>query len=302
MQSRLLSYFLVVYDHQNISTAAEMLRISQPAISKSIQNLEANLGIQLFERKPGGLVRTHYADILARHVRMMDIEYRHALAEIESASEGGEGLIRIGAGPIWYSCILPDVISEFLDQWPGTRIKLQSGVISTLLPGLQSGHFDLICSSFDFPNHAGIIKEPVLDINHIVIARHDHPLTMKESVTPQEMIEYPWIVLAEDHVGTGRILSYFAAHQCSPPRFAIETSSPTNMYEMLQRGDFLAQIPERLFEIAVRHRVRQLPIVGTFWETLAGVCYRQSENRLAVHARFIDAIRRKGIELTNKAR
>ncbi|WP_436643319.1 LysR family transcriptional regulator [Microbaculum sp. FT89] len=90
MDSRLLRYFLAVYESHGISAAADDLRISQPALTKSIQKLEADVGARLFERRPGGVVPTRYADILARRVRLMDIEYRHAIAEIEAARGGRE--------------------------------------------------------------------------------------------------------------------------------------------------------------------------------------------------------------------
>lgn len=291
MHARPLKYFLAVYDNHGISAAAEQLRISQPALTKSIHRLESEFGVPLFERRPGGVVPTRYADMLARHVRLMDIEYRHAIAEIAAARGGSEGAIRIGAGPVWYSCFLPPIIEKFLADWPDTRISVQSGVINTLVPALEAGQFDIVCTSLEFPDRAGIVKEAVIDVRHSVVAAETHPLAGKPIAEPAELASYPWITVANDHVGTGRIWSYFAAHECRPPDIAVEFSSLSGMLEMVAGGRFLAHFPKVILGIARRYGVCALNIRGTLWETPAGLIYRQSEHRLRVVQKFIEAVR-----------
>jgi len=120
---------------------------------------------------------------------------------------------------------LPPIVDGFLSAWPDARLSLHGGVINTLIPGLEAGEYDLVCASLDFPNKADIIKEPIVDLKHVVIAAEDHPLTRAAIADPDALASYPWITLAEDHVGTGRIWSYFAAHGCTPPKIA-ETIEP----------------------------------------------------------------------------
>jgi DNA-binding transcriptional LysR family regulator len=298
MHARPLKHFLAVYENHGISAAAEQLRISQPALTKSIQKLEAELGVPLFERRPGGVVPNRYADMLVRHVRLMDIEYRHAIAEIAAARGGSEGVIRIGAGPVWYSCFLPPIIQKFLVDWPETRITVQSGVISTLIPALEAGEFDIVCTSLEFPNRAGVVKEPVVNLRHSIVAAESHPLAGKAIAEPAELASYPWVTVANDHVGTGRIWSYFAAHECAPPTIAVEFSSLSGMLEMLASGQFLAHFPEVILRVASRYRLAALNIRGTLWETPAGLVYRQTEHRLRLLQKFIEAVREIAVEPT----
>lgn len=281
MQSRVLRYFLAVYDTRNLSVAAEQVHVTQPALSRAIRQLEDQVGVSLFERRPHGLEPTRFADILARHGRRMDMEYRHALAEIEIAG-GAATTLRIGAGPIWYSRILPAIFPAYLRANPHVRLKVQSGVISTLVPQLLVGKFDLICSTLDFPAHPGLIREPVVEVEHVLIARRQHPLApaMSESLAPlpaQAIKGFAWIVLADDEVGTGRILSFFSSHDMSPPTIEIETSSPTHMFEMLSRGDWLAHIPRQLLPLARRYELHEVPLQGAFWSAQAGICYRTTD-------------------------
>ncbi len=305
MQSRALRYFLAVYDCGNLSVAAEKVNITQPALSKAIQALEAQLGVKLFDRRPHGVVPTRYGDILVRHARRMDFEYRHALAEIDAAGGGAHSLLRIGAGPLWYSYLLPQVLGRFLTDYPTARVRVQSGVISTLVPALQAGQVDLICTTLDFPPQAGILREPVIEVSHTVIARRDHPLHASAgpgaSASPADIARFRWITLADDEVGSGRIHSYFAANGVPPPRFAIETSSPTHMFEMLARIDLLAHIPVRMVPLARRFGLEPIPVDGTFWTAEAGICYRQTDIPAPHLERIVSMIRALGTKLRDNS-
>lgn len=282
MQSRSLRYFLAVYDSGKLSVAADRVHVTQPALTRSIQSLEEKLGVPLFERHAHSLKPTQFADILVRHARRMDMEYQHALAEINMANGGSEALLRIGAGPIWYSQILPEAFTIYLKEYPLARLRVEAGVISTLLPQLLSGQVDLICSTLDFPMGAGLIREPILNVNHVIIAHESHPLYQEanpsRAFSPQEIHHYSWIILADDHVGTGRILTFFAVHGLPPPHFSLETSSPGHMFEMLTRGPWLAQIPVQMLTQAKRFGLKELPIQGSLWSAQAGICYRATDS------------------------
>ncbi len=92
----------------------------------------------------------------------MDLEYRHALAEISALEQGLTGVLRIGAGPVWITMLLPPVIASFFRQYPKVKTRLTGGVIDTLVPDLLSGDIDIVCSTLDFPSQPEIIKEPLL--------------------------------------------------------------------------------------------------------------------------------------------
>jgi len=291
LHSRLLSYFLAVYELGSISVAAEKLHITQPALSKSIQQLESAIGAKLFERGARGVVATPYADILARRVRLMDAEYRHALAEIDISRGGGHGLIRVGAGPVWQACLLPPIVARYLARNPDVRIQLQSGVIDTLVPGLIAGQFDIICTSLDFQPRPELISETLVSLNHVVVAGPDHPLLGVSLASAQQLGRYPWVVLTHDRVGTSRILGFFSAHGEPPPRIRVETSSPLQMFELMRQESFLAQIPDAMLPLAEGFGMRRVGSEGTFWNSPAGICYRREAHRPETLTHFIEAIR-----------
>jgi DNA-binding transcriptional LysR family regulator len=275
MHSRLLRHFLKVVERRSITGAAEALNISQPALTRSIRQLEKTIGVKLFERLPTGVALTRQGEVLARRAKLMDVEYRHALAEITALEQGLAGVLRIGAGPVWIATILPKVVADFHQQFPRVKVQLTSGVIDTLHPALLEGTTDLVCSTLDFPSQPEIVKEPMIRIRHAVVGRAAHPLAGHGIVEPEALARFSWLALAFDHVGMSRIGSFFVANALEPPAIAAETTS-LGMMKILQVADFLALFPERMLPDVERYGLVRIPIEGTFWESAAGIAYRKT--------------------------
>jgi len=189
--------------------------------------------------------------------------------------QGLAGVLRIGAGPVWITTILPPVVTAFYQQFPRVKVRLTSGVIDTLVPALLAGEIDILCSTLDFPTQPELVKEPLLSIRHAVVARASHPLAGRGVVTAQDLSRYPWIVLAYDQVGTSRIGSYFVANALEPPTIAVETTS-IGIIKILEEGDFLAHFPERMLGDAQKFGLVNIPHEGTFWESEAGIAFRRT--------------------------
>lgn len=278
MQSRLLRSFLVVAEKRNLTEASNALHVSQPALTKSIQRLEEDLGVKLFDRISVGVRLTAYGEILQRHVKVMDNEYRHAVSLIDELKGGGAGTMRIGAGPVWLVSILPPVIAKFQQEVQGIKISLIGGVIDTLVPALINGELDLICVSLDFPNRSEIVKKSLFNISHVLVADPSHPLLGEaESGLDAALIQgFPWMVLKSDYVGTERISSFFAANGIEPPHIALETTSIHSLMQGLKGGHYIAHIPVQMLPLAKATGLKEIALRQPFWETTAGFAYRAS--------------------------
>lgn len=277
MQSRLLQHFLVAAERRNITAAAEVLHITQPALTRSIHQLEKLVGSKLFDRLPTGVTLTRQGEILARRVKLMDLEYRHALAEIRTLQQGLVGTLRIGAGPVWIQTLLPPVVAAFHKQFPKVRVRLTGGVINTLVDSLLAGEIDVMCGTLDFRTQSEIVKESLLRIRHAVVAREGHPLARKGTVAAKDLAHYPWVVLADDQIGMGRVGAYFAANSLAPPAIAVETVS-IGMVKVLEQGNFLAHVAEQMLPDLHKFGLVRIPHDGMFWESEAGVAYRAASS------------------------
>lgn len=281
MHSRLLLSFLTVAEQGNITRAAQVLNVSQPALTKTMQKLEYSYGVKLFERVPSGIKLTKYGDILLRHVKVMDNEHRHAVSQINELRDGRGGALRIGAGPVWLVSILPPIIADLQALHPDVSISLIGGVIDTLVPDLIKGDLDLICVSLDFPNRSEIIKKPLLETHHVLVADPSHPLADGDGVDALRIHDYPWMVLKSDYVGTQRISSFFAANGLKPPRITFETTSIHSLLQGLKSGTSIAHIPVQMLPLAHAIGLQQINLTQTIWETTAGYAYRASLQKSA---------------------
>jgi DNA-binding transcriptional LysR family regulator len=189
--------------------------------------------------------------------------------------QGRAGVLRIGAGPVWITTLLPPVVAAFYKQFPKVKVRLTAGVIDTLVPALLSGEIDAFCSTLDFAAQPEIVREPLVTIRHTVVARAKHPLAGRGIVSAADMSRFAWLVLASDQVGTSRVGSYFVANSLEPPTIAVETTA-LGIIKILLEGDFLAHFPERMLPDAERFGLVPIPHEGTFWEAEAGIAYRRT--------------------------
>ena len=191
MHSRLLRHFLGVVEKRNITAAAEALHISQPALTRSIRQLEKTIGVPLFERLPTGVALTKQGEVLARRVKLMELEYRHALSEISALEQGVTGTLRIGAGPMWVSMILPGIVTAFHQQFPKVKVRLTEGAIDSIVPALLAGEIDLACVTLSFPSQPELVKEPLVNVRQALVARAGHPSPARARSRPRIWRAFP---------------------------------------------------------------------------------------------------------------
>lgn len=278
LEPRLLSHFLAVAETGSISAAAERLNLSQPALSKSIKQLEERLEVQLLKRLPTGTVLTHYGEALSRRGRSIQREVDHAVTELHSMKGGTKGVLRIGAGPAWSAIYLPPILAKFLEARPGISIEMQNGVIDTLLPKLNDGSLDIICTTLDFPNSSEIVKEPLLRVEHGLFARAGHSLLEIENLTPKSLEDWSWATLKGDYVGHNRLGAYFAANRMAPPTVRIEMVPDLSIVSMVAQSNLLCSLPLEMEKFAKARGVELLPLdAAELWSSKAGVAYRKTD-------------------------
>lgn len=291
MFSRVLKKFITVVDFANITAAAENLNISQPALTKSIQKLEQEVGCKLFERVSNGVHLTKAGEILAHHARVMENEYRHASNRIAELSGKEQNGLRIGAGPVWLVKILPGLVAKFQNNNPDVRVTLVGGVIDTLVPSLISGDLDLICVSLDFPESPELLRVPLFDMSHHVVVDSRHPLASLKEVTPAQISKESWLTLKSDYVATQRISQFFAANGNEPPKISLDTTSIHSLMETLLSGDYIAHIPEQMLEMAQSKGLVKVDLKLPLWKTTSGLALRKNSKTSKALNEFVEIVK-----------
>ena len=197
---RLVAHFLAVADEGGVTRAAAELNISQPALSRSIRMLEDRIGVPLFHRRSSGVELTAYGRLLARRARAMQLEYEHALTEIDALLHGREGIIRIGAIPAWETIYIPRALTAARDKLEGINFTVVGGATRPLLAQLREGAIDLACIALEELTPPDIATEVLMDMERVVVSSAAHPLARKKTVTAEDLLKYPWSQLKGDEI------------------------------------------------------------------------------------------------------
>ena len=275
---RLLNHFLAVAEKGSITAAARSLNISQPALTRNIRLLEQSLEVRLLDRLPNGVSLTNFGDFLARRARFMQLEFDHALTEIEALKGGHRGELNIGVISAWGLIYIPEIIALFREEVRGVKINIFSDLSGNLISRLLNGELDLVCSGLSFPNHPQLVKEPLIQMERVVVANAGHPLTNRDTLTAADLLQYGWGFLRGDEIATSRLGAYFLSFGLAPPKVELECDSINELLSILRSTELLGTAPKPVAEDTAAHGLSALPIEGSLWHYESGMAYRREPN------------------------
>ena len=196
--SKKLRHFVVLADCGNFSDAAEKLYLSQPALTRSIQNLEQSLDLQLFDRSQRSIKLTPAGRLLLTHARgvLQDIDNLHTEAERINQLELGH--LNVGTGPFPAEHICATACARMLNAYPGITIKLQVEEPTLLQKKLIEGDMDVIVvDKRAVQSHPDIHFEPLPAESAITVVRHDHPLLKLGKLDANLIQKYPLATISQ---------------------------------------------------------------------------------------------------------
>lgn len=199
-----LAIFHAVAEAGSFSRGADRLLVSQPAVSKQVGELEARLGVKLFDRLPKGIRLTEAGSVLAAYARrMLDLEEQaeRAMAELRGLTRGR---LAIGASTTIGAYLLPEILGQFRRMHPGVELHLEIGNTEDIQHQLIEGRLDLGLTEGlveDERLEAEVFREDEL----VVIAPPGHPILAKRRVTAERLAREP-LILREPGSGTRAVV------------------------------------------------------------------------------------------------
>ncbi|MFV2049574.1 MULTISPECIES: LysR family transcriptional regulator [Bacillaceae] len=195
MELRQLHYFLTVAEELNFSRAAERLRITQPPLSLQIQNLEKELGIDLFYRNNRHVELTDAGKIFSEEVRKIIDHIDHAVEIAQRTHRGETGKLRIGfVGSATYD-ILPYVLREFRSLYPDVQVQLHEMATPVQIEALRQEEIDV--GFVRPPVNYDIIRTEIVSTSPCVLAvPKQHPLLEKKTISLSDLNHYPFVMLS----------------------------------------------------------------------------------------------------------
>jgi DNA-binding transcriptional LysR family regulator len=207
MRYRQLEAFRAVMLAGSVTQAAEMLSISQPAVSRLISCLEQDMGFPLFRRRRGRLQPTPEAQFLLGEVERAIANLDHVAQIVEDIRNRRSGHLRIACLPGFATSLLPRVIAQFLTQRPGTTISFQPRSSQRVQEWIMAQQYDVGFGEIP-PEHPAIEHESV-HVRCVCVLPEDHPLTAKPVITMADLDDVPLVSLNRDHTHTRKLREVF---------------------------------------------------------------------------------------------
>jgi DNA-binding transcriptional LysR family regulator len=247
MEMQQLRHFVSAVEHGNLGKAARALNITQPALSRSIKNLEGVLGATLLERTPRGVAPTVFGETLLSHARIILNETERATDEVKALKGLSQGQVAVGITENFASYIAPEAIAALLRERPGVNVSVVSGFYDELVAKLRRAEIDFIFGLFPpVPDEPDLAFEELF-VNHSrVFARADHPLAGKARVALAELAEYGWVVVSHQPAVSRVFRAFFENNGLRSPRHVLRTDSVTFLKAAMHATGLLTIMPEHL--------------------------------------------------------
>ncbi len=289
LYSRALAHFVAAYDQRNIRRAAAVVGVTQPAITKSIQKLEAHIGTELFDRTAEGVRPTPIALTLRRHAQNILNEARFVETEISSLFEGHFGNVRFGVGPAWSLTVFPRLLEQFCARFPRIDVEVETGVTDHLLPRLEEGEIDFWLGSLHGVEESDeVLTCPGGQSELRLYARAAHPLASAALIPAAQLLDCNWATFVHDRIGLLKLAEYFADRGLAVPRVSHRMGSMITMFRIASQSDLLVLIADTVGAEARAAGLVELRHEGCIWEFSTGMAYRRNTEHLAI-TRFLTA-------------
>jgi DNA-binding transcriptional LysR family regulator len=274
---------VAVAERGSLRAAARHLAVAQPALTRSVRDLERELGAPLFERRARGMSLTAMGVAFVRRANAVLSEVRRAREEVEQLHGGTRGEVVAGLSMVALIALLPKALSLFRARYPNVQLHLIEGWYPTLENALKDGSMDFYVGPEPVQAPpSDLVQELLFENVRIVLARKGHPLNHARSL--RQLIDAEWATTSVTFKAEEEFSELFSRFDLPAPRLALRSQSALTLMTSLAASDLLAMVPIQWI---------QSPWVG---DQLARIPIRET-----LRAPSIVTIRRAGLPLTPAA-
>jgi len=264
MELRRLRYFLAVGEALNFTKAAAQLRVGQPALSRQVQDLEDEIGVDLLRRSPRGVTLTAEGKLFLDEVRDLLKRADESVEKVRALARGEYGELHIGYAPSPTVEILPPALAAFQKAVPQVKVLLHDLSSDELIAGLRNATLELaIMVEPDSEQAAGIEFEVLRTYPVCVALAATHPLARLKYIPLEKLSAEPLVGLRRKYYPEYyRNLSRIFAPIGVKPRIAVECDSGSSLLVEVEAGRGIAlSVP--VFELVTGKRLLYRPLTGT---------------------------------------
>ncbi|MEG4072110.1 LysR substrate-binding domain-containing protein [Microcoleus sp. Pol14C2] len=218
MELRHLRYFIAVADELSFSRAAKRLHIAQPPLSQQIKDLEAELGVKLFDRKSHPIQLTPAGQAFLEEARATLVHLEQAVHKTQRIDQGELGYLTVGFPSSIANGVFPEILRTFRQQYPEVQLILQEEHSAFLIQRLRDRQTDIIflylyhdISEANDLETMSLTQEPL-----VVVLPKNHPLTAQSKISLSDLKDQEFVMPLHQIVAG---LSEEIYHVCSQAGF-----------------------------------------------------------------------------------
>ena len=288
-----LRAFLSVVEEGSIGRSAEKLGITQPALSRIIKRLEADVGEPLFERHTGGMRLSSYGEALLPHAQLLHQEELLARNEINRMRGLASGLLRLGITSGASALFVHKAIGAFLEKWPDTVIEAVEDIWDELASALVNYRIDLVLAP-QMPE-----TEAIVEVNDCrwyevispVVGVH-HPLRTRSAVRMEDLLGERWCLIPQNTEPHSRFRSLFRNRGLSPPRISLTSSSIPLLKSLVAHCGFITWLTRPMYAVEMNAGlIFELDVDGLSHERCFGAYHRRVGVLPAAAVHFLREVR-----------
>ncbi|OWT55297.1 LysR substrate-binding domain-containing protein [Candidimonas nitroreducens] len=239
--------FIAVAERGSLRAAARHLDIPQPAITRSIHELEKELGVPLFERSHKGVQLTPMGQTFLRRANAACNELQLAKEEIGQLRGQAHGTVTICLSSVPHLALLPEALRPFRARFPGVALRIIDAVFPHVEASLKDGTIDCYIGPLPAQVPVELHSEKLFDNTRIILGRKGHPLARARSL--RELVDAEWITTSITHKAEEELGPLFAKHGLPAPRLVMRAQSSLTFLVSMAYSDLLMMMPVQWVQI-----------------------------------------------------
>lgn len=288
-----LHVLMTVVQAGSMKKAAALLNTSQPAISRSIADLEHAVGVRLLDRNTQGIEPTEYGRAMLKHGIAAFDELKQGLKSIELLADPGAGEVRIGSSPYIAEIFVSVIVKRLSRRYPRIVFHLvTSDETDILRRELNERNTDLlIARRADLFKDENLGFETLYDPSFVVVTGSRNPWVRRRRIALVELANEPWVLPPPEGVLGPAYLEVFRASGLSYPRIAVFAAPPGVRLNLVATGRFLTFVPISVLRLSKQPEIKALPVKLQHSRVPVGIITLKNRTLSPVVRLFIDEAR-----------
>ena len=261
MKLNQLRDMLAVAESGSLRAAARQLGIAQPALTRSIQELERELGVPLFERKSKGVTITPMGELFMRRANAVRSELRRAREEIDQVRGLYYGRVTVCLSTVAHIALLPYALPQFRARYPEVHLDVSEGLYPNVEGSLKTGIVD--CYVGPPPRESPgpeLVVEKLFDNTRVILGRKGHPLASARSL--RGLIDAEWLSTSVTFKVDDELGPIFAQHKLPPPRLVVQGHSALTLLVAVAYSDLLTMLPRQWMDFPLtRDALQRIDVI-----------------------------------------